>query len=44
MRPSVGNKQTEGTSWKFYKILGVCLNPVYAVFIEIFEYIHTDKQ
>ena len=34
-----GNKQTEGPSQEFYKILGVCFNTVHAVFLGIFGYI-----
>ena len=44
MRPSVGNKQIESPSQEIYQIFGVCFNAVRAVFLEIFGYIHIDRQ
>ena len=44
MRHYVGNKQAEGNSWEFYKIIDVCFNAVCAVFHEVFGYIQTDIQ
>ena len=44
MRPSIGNKQTEGPKREFYTMLGVCFNAVRTIFLEIFGYIHTDRQ
>ena len=37
-------KQTEGSSWEFDRILGICFNTVRAVFLEILGYIHTYRR
>ena len=38
------SKRKTGASREFYLILGFYFNNVHAVFLEIFGYIHTDRQ